>query len=193
MSIALAFLGIVTAAATRAHADVLCSSESMMGSCAPNQQVTHLHEVSVGRARLLTDTFSLECEALFLGDVKPGGNSLAVIRVEGFYTYTNCTGDCVFTEENIPTEIRISGLGHETRGGLGYSLVHVDCPAFINCTYKSPGMHGSGADASLARSKTGELSFEEQPTLKESGMFCLDNGGKLDIRTAPTHPIYVIR
>jgi hypothetical protein len=152
--------------------------------------ITHVHETSAGRAKLLSRTLDVECNALFLGDAKPSTSLDAPLTIEGSFTYAHCTADCVVTEESVPTEIIISRLGHETSHSLGYSLLHVNCQGFINCTFKSKSMQGEGKDASESVQPNGEASLHGQTTNKESGLFCLDRA-RLDLVTMPLSPVYI--
>ncbi len=185
-------VSLSTASAT-AGATTLCSEKletDRAGACPVGQLLTHVHETSVGKVRLLTGTLDVECDALFLGDASSPTGSEPALVFEGAFTYGRCTAGCVVTEESLPVEVVILNLGREARYLHGYSLVHVNCEGISNCTYKSRSMRGTGRDASLSDRPNGEVSFQEQITNKESGLLCLDFA-KLDIVTTPLGPVYV--
>jgi hypothetical protein len=77
-----ALMAMVVIGAPSASAEVtgLCAEDaSPCGSA-----VTHVHEISVGHAKLLSSFATVECEALFLGEVVEEG---APLIIEGTFTY----------------------------------------------------------------------------------------------------------
>jgi len=144
----------------------------------------------VGRTKLFSRTLAVECNALFLGDAKPSTSPDTPLTIKGSFTYAHCTGDCIVTEESAPTEFIIPRPGHETTRLLGYSLLHVNCQGFVNCTFKSKSMQGADKDASESGPPNGEASLLGQTTNMESGLFCLDIA-RLDIVTTPLNPVYI--
>jgi hypothetical protein len=178
--------------ASAAGATTLCLEKpgtDQAGACRADQLLTHVHETSAGKARLLTGTLDVECDALFLGDASSSTGPGAALVLEGAFTYDRCTAGCIVTEESLPVEIAVLKLGHEARYLHGYSLVHVNCEGISNCTYKSRSMRGTGRDASLSERPNGEVSLQGQTTNKESGLLCLDFA-KLDVVTIPLDPVY---
>ena len=149
-----------------------------------NGSVAHVHEGSVGNAILLTGLYDIECNALFLGDSESSnalGGSLTVI---GSFTYARCTPGCFFSEENGPLEIQVSKAGREAVDVIAYFLSHLDCPGFVNCTYKKGPIRERRNGPASSAQPSGELSIQGETLLKESGALCLDTG-RLDIVTTP--------
>src|SRR5436190_4451027 len=99
---AMAFVG---ASSAMAENTTLCTADG--SGCG----VTHIHETSVGNAKLLTSFGTTECEALALGDVKKGTSALATtLELEVNLTYSSCklgSTSCTATEENAPAEIKV--------------------------------------------------------------------------------------
>src|SRR5436189_4158829 len=79
---AMAFVG---ASSAMAESTALCTSDE--ATCAEANLVKHIHETSVGKAKLLTSLGTTECETLVLGDVTSEGSPL-VLSVA--LTYSNC-------------------------------------------------------------------------------------------------------
>ena len=57
-------------------------------------EITHVHEVSVGKAKLLSWFLTVECDVEFEGDSLGEAGPLVI---HGNFTYTNC-GSCTVTE-----------------------------------------------------------------------------------------------
>jgi hypothetical protein len=190
---ALAMMVAFGTASATAGATTLCLGKpgtDRAGACRADQLLTHVHETSAGKARLLTGALDVECDALFLGDATSSSTGPgSALVLEGAFTYDRCTAGCIVTEESLPVEIAVLKLGHEARYLHGYSLVHVNCEGISNCTYKSRSMRGTGRDASLSDQPNGEVVLQEQTTNKESGLLCLDFA-KLDLVTTPLNPVY---
>lgn len=172
----------------------LCDSHGGRGThgqCPSGHRLRHLHEASIGKASLLTNVFSVECSALFLGDVRSPNGSVASLWIEGTFTYSGCTKGCIVTEETVPTELIVSRQGNRIANRIGYDLLHVNCSSFSNCTYKKPSTYGVRLDPSLSTRPNGEITFHRQTTRKESGALCLDSGARLDLVTTSLEPVYV--
>ena len=80
---ALTAMAFVGASSAMAESTTLCSADG--SGCG----ITHVHETSVGKAKLLTSFGTTECNVLFLGDARAALASPLVI--DGTFTYTNCT------------------------------------------------------------------------------------------------------
>jgi hypothetical protein len=173
-----AFVGTSSA---MAETTTLCTSDG--SGCA----VTHVHEESVGVAKLLS-SITVECDVLFLGDALSGEASPLVIH--GTFTYTNC-GSCVVEEENGPAEIKILKEGHETAKVTGEGLVHVNCSGFIDCSYNGVGLKGTAKGPLLSTQANGEVTLAGQTTTKETGGFLCPATSKLDITTTPSSATYI--
>jgi hypothetical protein len=96
-----------------AESTALCSVDPIGGTqCPSGYLISHVHEVSVFKGKLLAGAITVECDVLFLGDVGALGSPQVI---EGNFTYTNC-GKCSVTEENGPAEIEVLKEGHEYGG-----------------------------------------------------------------------------
>jgi hypothetical protein len=186
---AMAFVGASSAMAEDTH---LCSNDTTETfSESACTAVTHVHETSVGKAKLLTSLGTTECNVLFLGDVKSSGSPLVI---DGTFTYTNCTfagSSCTATEENGPAEIKILKEGHESGKVTGEGLVHLVCGASIDCSYNGTGLAGAAKGPLLSTQANGEVSISEQATTKETGGFLCPKTAKLDITTTPLSATYI--
>jgi len=176
---AMAFVG---ASSAMAGQTTLCSNDST-SSCTA---VSHVHEVSVGKGKLLAGAITVECDVLFLSTSV--GAEGAPLVIEGNFTYTNC-GSCTATEENGPSTIEVLKESHETTKVTGEGLVHVNCSG-LNCRYIGEGLAGTGKGPLLAGQANGEVSIQEAVTAKESGLFC-PSTSKLDLKTTPLSATYV--
>lgn len=189
----LAAIVLVRSPSWAAASIALCDSDAgggTHGQCPSGHRLRHLHEASVGKAALLTSIFSVECSALFLGDVLSPNGSAASLWIEGSFTYSNCTEGCILTEETVPTELIVERQGSRIVNRIGYDLLHVNCSGFSNCTYKKPSTYGVRRDPSSSKQPNGEMTFYRQVTRKESGALCLDSA-RLDLVTTPLQPAYI--
>jgi hypothetical protein len=150
----------------------------------------HLHEVSVGKATLSAGVFSVRCNALFLSDAQSAEGSSPQLAVTGAFSYSNCTGGCVFTEENLPVEIIMRRQGRGSTDLIPYVLEHVNCVGFVNCTFKERYLRGASRSSQSASRSSGALSFAKQSIRKESGALCLDRAS-IDITTRPLGKVYI--
>ncbi len=192
--LAMAFVGVSSAVA---EPTVLCSNDVTVeekgevqeeGKENKCEEVTHIHETSVGKAKLKSSLPTIECNALFLGDrVK---ETYAPLVIEGAFTYSSCNNFCSVKEENGPAEIKVLREGEELSSVTGEGLVHVSCP-FINCNYIGEGLQGHGKGPLTATQKNGEVVITEQATQKESGS-CPEEAF-LTITTTPLSATYVPR
>jgi len=174
---AMAFVGATSASASSTQ---LCTADPC-GSA-----VSHVHEVSVGKGKLLAGSINVECDVLFLSTSVGALGAPQVI--EGNFTYSNC-GGCSATEENGPSAIEVLKEGHETTKVTGEGLVHVNCSG-INCRYNGEGLAGTGKGPLLSTQANGEVSIQEAVTAKESGFFC-PSTSKLDLTTTPLSATYI--
>jgi len=175
---AMAFIG---ASSAMAEWTTLCPEES--SECEP---VEHVHEESVGHAKLLSSFATVECEVLFLGDTLEGGLG-SPLKIHGTFTYT-CLNNCTATEENGPAEIKVLKEGTELAKITGEGLVHVVCG--LNCRYNGVGLAGHGKGALSAANKKGEVTISGATVNKESGFLC-PSTSKLDITTEPLEATYI--
>jgi len=178
---AMAFVG---ASSAMAEATALCTSEA--SECVG---ITHVHETSVGKAKLKSSLPTIECNVLYLGDTEnPSSNPLII---KGTFTYSSCNNFCSVKEENGPTKLKVLKTGEELASVTGEGLVHVSCP-FINCNYIGTGLEGDakGALKSTKENPNGEVTLTEQNTEKESGS-CPEEAF-LTITTTPLKPTYIV-
>ena len=190
--VALVVMAFVGADSAMAETTSLCKVDE--SPCSGANRITHVHETSTSKARLLASP-ELECDVLFLGDVKSTNNEGAPLVIEGAFTYTNCGSGCSVKEENSPLTLNILKEGHElakvTHGtGSGAGLVNLNCFG-IECKYIGTGLVGHGLGPLLSTKANGDVTLSEQTVSHESGFFC-PNSGKLDIQTTPlTSPVYL--
>jgi hypothetical protein len=188
---AMAFVG---AASAMAESTVLCKNDE--SPCTEGNVIAHVHETSVGKAKLLTSFGTTECNVLFLGDAAEAMEEGAGLGVIGSFTYTECTlggSNCTATEENGPAELEVLKEGHETGKVTGEGLVHLVCGKSIDCSYNGTGLTGTakGPLLSAQTPDNGEVSLSEQSTTKEAGGFLCPKTAKLDITTTPLVATYV--
>jgi len=177
--IAMAFVDASSAMAS--ESTKLCSNDAN-----PCTAVTHVHEVSVGKSKLLSGSITVECDVLFLSTQV---FSLDVPQfIDGNFTYTNC-GSCSITEENGPAEIQVLKEGHETAKVTGEWLLHSNCSG-LNCRYIAEGLVGTGKGPLLSTQERGEVLISEKALEKESGLFCPATN-KLDITLTPLSATYI--
>jgi hypothetical protein len=194
--IALAILvaiALIVPSSALAAPTTLCSEEAKGGSsgvCSAGDLISHVHEISVDDATLLTGLYDVECNALFLGDVESAGRLESSLTIIGTFTYSRCTSSCILSEENGPLEVRVSKAGHETADVIAYYLSHLECQGFVNCTYKEGPIYEKGKVPPYSAQPNGEVSLHDKSMFKESGALCLDTG-RLDIVTTPLEPVYV--
>jgi hypothetical protein len=183
---AMAFAG---ASSALAESTQLCGHDGT-----PCEAIHHIHETSVGKAKLLTSIGTTECTALYLGDVSSFGATATVV---GNFTYSGCTlggSNCTATEENGPSTIKVEKTGAETTKVTGEGLVHLVCGSSIDCSYTGTGLIGTGKGAlkSLETNPNGEVTLSEQKTTKEAGGFLCPKESKLDITTTPLSKTYIL-
>jgi len=178
------------ASSAMAESTSLCSSDPGPGAhevCPAGSLVTHVHEVTSSKAKLLTSFLTVECDVLFLGDVKSANNLGAPLLIVGNFTYTNC-GSCEATETSKNAEIEVLKLGHELADITGEGQVHVKCGSSLDCEYKGEGLNGHGLGPLLVETggnANGEIRLEGQETKKIAGGFLCPKTSKLDILTHP--------
>ena len=202
---ALMAMAFVWASSAMAESTALCASEQ--ATC--SSPVTHVHETSVGRAKLKSSLPTIECNVLFLGDsfqwwieiegvryveTQQLGNPLLIV---GDFTYSSCNNFCSVKEENGPVEIKVLKTASElaslaTLGSGGEGLVHVSCP-FINCSYTGTGLEGHGLGPLTSSQANGAVVITEQETNKETGGEICPEEAFLTITTTPLSATYISR
>src|SRR6185295_19442845 len=183
--LAMAFLGASPSMADTA----LCTADE--SPCTGSHIATHLHETSVGKTKLLTSPVNIECNVLFLGDTVEGTKAPLVIK--GNFTYSSCGAFCTVVEENGPSELKASKVGHETASVTGEVLVHVKCGGFINCNYAFEGLEGTAKGPLLSAKETGDITFPEQEVTIEGGTLCPEEEAALDTATfTPLLATYIV-
>jgi len=185
--IATACLGVTSAAA---ETTVLCTANE--SPCMGSHIVTHVHETSVSKSKLLTNVGTVECDVLFLADAVKGTSAPLVI--EGNFTYSTCkrgTENCTTTEENGPSELEVLKVGHETASVTNESLIHVKCGLIINCNYIATGLEGTARGPVLSTQEKGDVIFK-QKVEKESGTVCPKEAALDSITTTPLIATYIL-
>jgi len=205
---------LVGASSAMAEGTALCTHNEV--PCEVSNTVSHIHETSPEKAKLLTTLFTVECDVLLLGDGSIVLSSSGPVVFEDGFTYTNCGGGgggCTATEENGPAEIKILKEGFETAKVTGESLIHVVCGSSFNCSYNGSGLVGTAKGPFLAKridiveeeiegkkvkkeiylTENGEVLFSMQAFAKEAGGFLCPKTFSLDIVTTPLAPIYISR
>jgi hypothetical protein len=199
---AMAFVGATSA---MAETTSLCTADQK--PCAAANQISHVHETSVGKAKLLTSFDTTECNVLFLGDtlgsylaenghvvwgsLRELGSPLFVV---GNFTYTTCTfggSSCSATEEDGPSEVKVLKEGHETGSAVGVGLVHLVCGSSIDCSDNGTGLNGTAKGPLLSTEFNGEVTISGQATTKETGGFLSPKSASLDITTSPLTATYI--
>ena len=183
--LAMAFAGATSA---MAESTVLCKADE--SPCSSTNSLTHVHETSVGKAKLLTSLGTTECNVLFLGDTSEPTEVGTPLVVTGNFTYSNCElagSNCTATEQNGPAELEVLREGHETAAVTGKGLVHLVCGKTIDCSYNGTGLKGTAKGPLLSAQvpDNGEVSLSGQETTKEVGGFLCPKTAKLDITTSP--------
>jgi hypothetical protein len=183
---AMAFVGASSAMAGNTQ---LCKTDPAGGAC--GSAVTHVHEATLAgvKAVLKTNILTIKCDVLFLS------TSISALaapqKVFGNFTFENCTGGCVITEQNGPAEIRVLRTAAETALVTGEWLVHVVCGSFIDCFYLGETLAGTGKGSLSATETNGEVKIVEQILVEEvSSLFCPEIS-KLTITTTPLSPTYI--
>jgi hypothetical protein len=183
--------GLAMLAALLAMAFVGSSSAmaEYTGLCSEDREkcpeITHVHETSVGKAKLLNSVKTVECDALFLGDVTEGAPAI----IKGNFSYSNCNSGCSVTEVSEYSTLKILRESHETASLVGEGEMHVTCSG-INCYYNGEGLKGTGTGALLSTQENGEVSISEQTAHKTKGLLC-PSTAKLDITTTPSIKTYI--
>jgi len=180
---AMAFVG---ASSAMAEETALCMEE-------PPECVAleHVHETSVGKAKLLSEP-TVECDVLFLGDTVSGTSK--PLHINGTFTYTNCNNSCSVEEVNGPALIKVLKTATELSSVTGEGLVKLTCFfGFIKCAYNGEGLEGHGLGALKSDAKTapnGSVIITCQETKIESGT--CPKEAFLDITTTPLLPTYIV-
>ena len=177
---AIAFLSTTSA---MAESTALCSKDE--SPCASENRITHIHETSVGKAKLESSLPTIECNVLFLGEV---GALAAPQIIEGNFTYSSCNNFCTVKEENGPAEIQVLKTGSELGEVTSEALTHLGCP-FINCNFNGEGLIGHGLGPLTSSQANGSVMFAEQETNLESGAICPEEAF-LTITTTPLSATY---
>jgi hypothetical protein len=208
--LAVGITALTHAPSASAESTALCKADEQ--SCTEANRVFHVHETSVGKAkfltsvnpnlihhvhevtlsgkkaRLLTSIGTVECDALYLGDV-----SNSKLEISGAFTYTNCIlggANCSIAEENGPSKVTVAGEGHETAVVTKENLVYVVCGSSIDCRFHGTGLLGTAKGSLLSAQKNGEVVLLGQSVSKEAGGFLCPKETKLDMTTTPLEATY---
>lgn len=185
---AMAFVGANSA---MAEETTLCSSDE--ATCSPENLISHMHEESVGKAKLITSVGTIECDSLFLGDTAEGTGEGAELTITGTFTYTNCElggKSCTAKEENGLAEIEVVKTVAETTKVTGKYLVHVVCSSTIDCSYTGAGIVGTGKGPLESTQANGEVTISGAAATKEAGGFLCPKSAQLTVTTTPPAATY---
>ena len=159
---ALTAMALVSASSAMAETTQLCRNAT--NPC--STPATSIHEVSIGKAKLKSESPTIECNVLFMS-TSVGELGTPQI-VEGNVTYTGCNNFCTVKEENGPSIFEVLKTGTELVSVTGEGLIKVTCP-FINCSFIGQGLEGHGVGAAVAANERGEISITEQESSAEAG------------------------
>ncbi len=177
---ALLAMAIVGASSATAESTSLCTGDG--SGCG----ITHVHETSVGKAKLKSSLPTIECNVLFLGDTAE--SSGAPLVIEGTFTYSSCNNFCSVKEETANATIEVLKTESELAAVPSEYLVNAKCP-FINCNYVGTGLEGHGLGPLTSSQANGSVVITEQNIEKESGS-CPEETF-LTITTTPLSATYI--
>jgi hypothetical protein len=184
--IATAFGGVTSAIA---ESTALCKVDE--NPCVEVNQIAAVHEVSVGKAKVLTSAGTIECDVLFSGLATRLANPVVV---SGGFTWTNCAlgvTSCTLKELNGPSELNVLREGPETAKVTYEYLVDIACSPYFNCSYVGTGL-GTAKGPLLSTQANGDITLSRQALTKEAGVLCPTNP-TLDIITTPLIATYISR
>lgn len=191
--IAMAFVGVPSG---MAETTALCDEDPGNGVCPQGHYISHIHETTLAKAKLLSSLVTVECDVLLLRDAEDifGPSLAAPLEITGHFTYSSCetTGgtSCTVSEVSAASTVKVLKLGHELVDVTGTGEINAKCGVFINCTYNGVGLAGHGLGPLLSSEKNGEIRLEEQVVNKTGGSFC-PKTAKLDILTTSLEIGYV--
>jgi len=186
-----ALMGVLFSSTSAAMAEgtALCVVDEV--PCAVGNTVIHIHETSVGKAKLLSSLPTIECNVLFLGEILTALNSSGPVTMHGHFTYSGCNNFCSVSEPlGQDSLISILRLGEHLGDTTGEGEVHVSCP-FINCTYNGEGLEGHALDPLTSSQANGSVVITKQETHIVSGS-CPESAF-LDLTTTPLAGVYISR
>jgi hypothetical protein len=200
---ALATMALFGVSSAMAESTQLCKLDvtGLVGElCPAGEEITTVHEVSVGEGVLLSSAGPVECLVLFEGTTLGLG---APLVIHGHFKYgTDVTSThsceligtkCTVKELSKDALIEVLKLGHETADVASFLVVEWNCGKIFTCTYKFNGVKGT-AKGPLLSGETpdnGNISVEEQTVehVEGEGLFCPATA-KLDLLTVPLEVIY---
>jgi len=161
-------------------------------ACTEGHWVSHVHDATLEaeKAKLLSSFLTVECDALFLGEVLGLGSPELI---HGNFTYSNC-GNCEVTETSPDALLKFLRTSHETATVTYEHEVFVDCGgSILECEYDGEGLAGTakGWWLSAAAYPNGEITISEQKMHKTGGGFFCPQTTKLDIRTMPLTRMFI--
>jgi hypothetical protein len=169
-----------------AEETALCSSEQSI--CSAGSTITHVHETSVGKAKLLSSLPTIECNVLFLGDALNGGMG-APLAIHGKLTYSSCNNFCIVSEvKGTETTVEVLRTASELTSVTGEGTVYVECP-FISCVYNGEGLEGHGLGPLTSSQANGSVVISTQKTMAVEGS-CPESAF-LDITITPLTATYI--
>jgi len=180
-----ALMAMAVASSAMAGNTQLCKSDtSPCGSA-----VTHVHEATLAGAKmtLLNNVVKVECDALFLS-TSVGGLG-APQMIEGRFTYTNCSNNCVVKEVGGPALVEVLKTGHETASDTMAVVISAKCGFLLDCEFAFTGAAGTARGPLLASETNGEVVISGQSPFIVHG-FC-PGSSFLDITLTPLSATYI--
>jgi len=180
--IAMAFLGASSATATNT---ALCKEDVITQAgevCPEANRIHHVHAVSVSPTgvqglfvKLLNNIITVECEALFLGDVTSAANLGNPLALKGTFTYPTCNGGCTMQQVSPTATVTILKTAQELGEVRYVAEILEQCGAVLHCVYDGSGLVGHVLGGLATGATLGEkthLTYSEAVKTKIKGFLC---------------------
>jgi len=179
---AMAFLGASSAMATNT---ALCKVDVITNineECPLANRIHHVHAVSVSAtgvqglsAKLLTPVVTVECEALFLGDVTSPNDLGNPLTIAGNFTYPTCNAGCKATQISAGATVSVLKTAQELATVTGQAEILVQCGEILHCVYNGTGLTGhglGGLSTGATFGEKGHITFTNAAVNKVKGLLC---------------------
>jgi hypothetical protein len=192
---ALASMALVGVSSAMAETTALCKAAE--STCTSGNLIEHVHEVTLTgkKAKLLSNLGAIECDVLFLGDVKTNGLIGTSLLIEGHFKYSSCNLGCTVAEPaGAISKLTVEKVASETAKVTGVGEIELNCNLInFHCTYNHEGLVATakGANASNAEMPNGEAFLSEQEMHAVKGAAC-PSTVKLDINTGPLEKTFIV-
>jgi hypothetical protein len=192
---ALMAMALVGTSSAMAENTALCKVMAGAGAdegCTVGNLASHVHEATLAGApaKLLTSLLTVECAALFLGDVTSAGLLGNPLEISGHLTYSACTVGCEATEISTSALIKALKKGHELAEVKHTVEVLVKCGKVLHCVYNGAGIVGHGLGPLLSLDTNGDVTVSDQTLNHVRGTLCPATS-KLHIATTPLEALYI--